>query len=100
MAGGAEGGPRWRPRKAAALRRRDPTDDPVTGPSRAVAGGSPRPGTPALPRPLAGAAAEQHRLRGALAAAQSHAAPRRDAVGAALPRPLRLEAGAAPGGRR
>lgn len=75
-------------------------DDPITGPSRAVAGGSPRPGTPALPRPLAGAAAGQYRLRGALAAARSHAAPQRDAAGAALPRPLRLEADAAPGGRR
>lgn len=98
--GGLGGVPRWRPPKMAALRRQNPIDDPITGPSRALAGGSPWPGTPAVPWPLAGAAAGQYRLRGALAVVHSHAAPRRDATGLVLPRPLRLEAGAAPGGRR
>lgn len=75
-------------------------DDPSTGPSRTLAGGSRRPGTPAVPRPLSGAVAGQRRLRGAVAAALGHAAARRGAARAAPARPLRLEAGAAPGGRR
>lgn len=73
---------------------------PHRGPLTAPGGRVPPAGHARPPQASRRAAAGQYRLRGALAAAHSHAARRRDAAGALLSRPLRLEAGAAPGGRR
>lgn len=104
--GGQDGGrgrggrPRWRALKMAGLRRWGWIPDPLHGPQRAGsgAGRARRPSPARSPGRRRGSAASPRRE--ALAAAHSDAVSRRDAAGPVLPRPLRLEAGAAPGRRR